>query len=166
MSVVEVFQQFDLIKFDQQTKLHLVKVTLTFKQLLVLHLYELHLCCKLHLQLLVVLLLKSEVRLQQLNLLPVLLQGRHDAHRVDVVNVGLARVADGRVRQDLARIGRRDRVVRLLAHVVDERVRLAKLVLGVHGYVAGPRSRRRRACSWRVAALAEIQIIVIAKVTF
>ena len=43
VTIKEVFQHLDLLKFDQQSKLHFVDLILSFNQLFILELDELHL---------------------------------------------------------------------------------------------------------------------------
>ena len=57
--IIEVLQDLDLFKFDEQAQLHLVKLVLSFDQLLLLCLDQLHLGRQLRVQVSIVLFLQG-----------------------------------------------------------------------------------------------------------
>ena len=73
MHVVEILQHLDLLKFDQQLELHFIELILTINKLLILLLNGLHLLGQLQLQLSIVVFFDSQVLLEQLDFLLVLL---------------------------------------------------------------------------------------------
>ena len=81
-----------MFEFDEHSQLHLVDLTLSLDQLLVLNLDSVHLHAELRIEILVVFLLEHQVLLEELDFLPVLLHRREDA------GVKHVRAADAMVR--------------------------------------------------------------------
>lgn len=80
MSVVVIFENLDLLEFDEQTQFHLVNLILTLNQLLMLSFDQLHLSCQLSIQISIILFLKRQISLKQLYFLPILFHSGDHAH--------------------------------------------------------------------------------------
>ena len=61
LSVVVILQKLDLLEFDEQAQFHLIDLILALDQLLVLHLYQLHLRSQLRIQVSIVLFFKAKI---------------------------------------------------------------------------------------------------------
>lgn len=78
--VVVLFEDLDLLEFDEQSQLHLIDLVLAFDQFFVLQLDQLHLSCQLRVQVPIVLLFQAKVLVKELDFLTVLIHLRGETH--------------------------------------------------------------------------------------